>query len=185
MDSQGTVGRSEGRRWLGAGRVAAAAALVGLQAAPVAAVPRLDLNPYPAAAPGENRWVIQLPGVLNPAVDGSLATDPRDWRVELIVGRELPADCNRQLLRGRIRSETVPGWGYTIHRVSGGGAAISTRMACPPDRSAGPAFVPLAGEPFLVPYSASLPIVIYAPRDLQVRWRIWKAESRQQEAQRL
>ena len=81
MDSQGTVGRSEGRRWLGAGRVAAAAALVGLQAAPVAAVPRLDLNPYPAAAPGENRWVIQLPGVLNPAVDGSLATDPRDWRV--------------------------------------------------------------------------------------------------------
>jgi ecotin len=79
----------------------------------------------------------------------------------------------------------VPGWGYTIHRVSGGGAAISTRMACPPDRSAGPAFVPLVGEPFLVPYSASLPIVIYAPRDLQVRWRIWKAESRQQEAQRL
>jgi ecotin len=42
--------------------------------------------------------------------------------------------------------------------------------------------VPLAGEPYLVPYNASLPIVVYAPRDLQVRWRLWKAESRLQNA---
>ncbi|MFN6134438.1 MAG: hypothetical protein ACK46L_16315, partial [Synechococcaceae cyanobacterium] len=27
------------------------------------AVPRLDLNPYPAPTAGEQRWVIQLPGV--------------------------------------------------------------------------------------------------------------------------
>jgi serine protease inhibitor ecotin len=27
--------------------------------------------------------------------------------------------------------------------------------------------------------------VLYAPRDLQVRWRLWKAETRQQPAQRL
>jgi ecotin len=177
--------RRVGATAAGALVLACVTGITPLQTPPGAAVPRLDLTPYPAPAAGESRWVIQLPGVLPPAADGSLAADPREWRVELIVGRELAVDCNRQLLRGRIRSESVPGWGYTIQRVSGGEAAIATRMACPPDQPPQRAFVPLAGEPFLVPYNASLPIVIYAPRDLQVRWRVWKPESRQQNANRL
>jgi ecotin len=37
----------------------------------------------------------------------------------------------------------------------------------------------------VVPYNVSLPIVIYAPEDVQVRWRLWKAEREQREAQRL
>ncbi|MEB3350833.1 MAG: ecotin family protein [Cyanobacteriota bacterium] len=36
-----------------------------------------------------------------------------------------------------------------------------------------------------MPYNASLPIVVYAPKDLEVRWRLWKAERRQQRAQPL
>jgi ecotin len=170
--------------WLLPGLTVGIAALLLQQPAPSGAVPRLDLKPFPPAAAGESRWVIQLPGVLPPAADGAMASGPSDWRVELIVGRELPVDCNRQLLRGRIRGDTVPGWGYPIHRVSGGEAAMATRMACPPDQPARPGFVPLAGEPYLVPYTVSLPIVVYAPRDLQVRWRLWKAESRQQNARR-
>jgi ecotin len=46
-------------------------------------------------------------------------------------------------------------------------------------------FVPLTGEPMLVRYNASLPIVIYAPEGLQVRWRIWKAERGRQKAQKM
>lgn len=167
-------------------RAAAGAVLpLALTVAPGEAIPRLDLKPYPAPGPGESRWVIQLPGVLRPSSDPAISPNPADWRVELIVGRELEVDCNRQLLRGRVRSERVPGWGYRIYRVSGGDLAASTRMACPPDQPKRRAFVPLAGQPTVVPYNASLPIVIYAPRDLQVRWRLWKAETRQQEAQML
>jgi ecotin len=170
------------------GRVLAlawAGSLALLAGAPAGrAVPRLDLKPYPAPAAGEVRWVIQLPGVLRPSPDPLLSPDPADWRVELIVGRELEVDCNRVLLRGRIRRESVPGWGYTIYRASGGELGPSTRMACPPDQPPRRAFVPLAGPPTVVPYNASLPIVIYAPKDLQVRWRLWKAETRQQEARR-
>jgi len=169
-------------RCLALGLSAGGAALVVLQPAPSFAVPRLDLQPYPPATAGERRWVIQLPGVLPPVAAGAMATDPSDWRVELIVGRELPVDCNRQRLRGGIREESLPGWGTSIHRVSGGEAVMATRMACPPDQPARRGFVPLAGEPYLVPYNASLPIVVYAPRDLQVRWRLWKAESRLQNA---
>lgn len=154
-------------------------------AAPVAAVPRLDLTPYPAASAGESRWVIQLPGVLRPSPDPSLSPNPADWRVELIVGRELEVDCNGPRLRGRVRSESLPGWGYRIYRVSRGETGPSTRMACPADQARRRAFVLLAGPPTVVPYNASLPIVVYAPKDLQVRWRLWKAESRQQDARRL
>lgn len=153
--------------------------------APGRALPRLDLKPYPAAGAGEARWVIQVPGVLRPSPDPSLSSDPEDWRVELIVGREMEVDCNRHLLQGSIRPESVPGWGYTIYRVSGGGRALTTLMACPPDQPPRRAFVPLAGEPTLVRYNASLPIVVYAPENLQVRWRLWKAESGRREAQKL
>lgn len=156
-----------------------------LGAAAVRAVPRLDLSPYPAPAAGEKRWVIQLPGVLPPSVDPRLSPNPADWRVELIVGREMLVDCNGPRLNGRIRRTVLPAVGLPIYRVSEVGAPISTRMACPPERGPRPGFVSLARKPFVVPYNASQPIVLYAPRDLQVRWRLWKAEKQHQNAQAL
>jgi ecotin len=165
-------------------RFAALPLLIAAAAAPAGAIPRLDLKPYPAPGAGETRWVIQLPGVLRPSPDPAISSDPADWRVELIVGKELEVDCNRQLLQGRITPESVPGWGYTVYRVSGGERGLSTLMACPPDQTPRRAFVPLAGEPTLVRYNASLPIVIYAPKNLQVRWRLWKAETGQQKAEK-
>ncbi|MCS5690895.1 ecotin family protein [Cyanobium sp. FGCU-6] len=150
-----------------------------------AAVPRLDLARYPSPAAGERRWVIQLPGVLPPTRDPSLSPSPSDWRVELIVGREVEVDCNRHHFGGRLRPESLPGWGFTVYRVSDVGPMVSTRMACPPGEPKRRAFVPMGGKPFVVPYNASLPIVVYAPRDLEVRWRLWKAEKQQRPAQPL
>jgi ecotin len=159
--------------------------LVALGAGAAQAVPRLDLTPYPQPAGGERRWVIQLPGVLPPTADPSLSPNPADWRVELIVGRELMVDCNGPRLSGRIRRTALPGSGVPIHRVLDVGQPISTRMACPPDQPARPGFVALGRKPFVVPYNVSQPIVIYAPRDLQVRWRLWKAERQPRDAQAL
>ncbi|MNY77756.1 Ecotin precursor [compost metagenome] len=47
-------------------------------------------------------------------------------------------------------------------------------MACP-DSSRKQAFVPVGGEPMLVRYNSKLPLVIYAPADVEVRYRIWSA----------
>ena len=162
-----------------------AVVLPGLLPPRAQAIPALDLKPYPAPAVGEQRWVIQLPGVLQPSGDPRLSANPLDWRVELIVGKEMTVDCNGPRLNGRIRSETLKGWGYSIYRVGPVTLGPSTRMACPPDQGPRQAFVPIGPKPFVVPYNASLPIVIYAPRDVQVRWRLWKAEREQREAQRL
>lgn len=43
----------------------------------------------------------------------------------------------------------------------------------------------MGSKPFVVPYDASRPIVLYTPKDLQLRWRLWKAEKVQQPAQAL
>jgi ecotin len=163
--------------------LAAGAALLAAGAA--GAVPRLDLAPYPAPAAGQNRWVIQLPGVLPPNPDPALSPNPADWRVELIVGREVEVDCNRAFFSGRIRSETIPAAGTKVYRVSNVSPIGTTRMACPPGTPRRKVFLPMGGKPFVVPYNVSRPIVVYAPQELEVRWRLWKASREQRPAQRL
>ena len=64
-------------------------------------------------------------------------------------------------------------------------AVISTKMACPDDQSTGTSFLSLGKQPYLVPYNTSWPIVVDLPETLQLRWRIWKAETRQQPGVRL
>jgi ecotin len=102
--------------------------------------------------------------------------------VELVVGRTLTVDCNRHLLQGSLEEENVPGWGYPIYRVKGGGPMVSTRMACP-GQAPRQELVRLGGSPTLVPVNPRLPIVVFAPQELEVRWRLWRAERRQSPAQ--
>ena len=47
-------------------------------------------------------------------------------------------------------------------------------MTCP-DGSRQQAFVAVGGEPLLVRYNSRLPLVVYTPADVQVRYRIWSA----------
>ncbi|WP_394238337.1 serine protease inhibitor ecotin [Pseudomonas anguilliseptica] len=123
-----------------------------------------SLKPYPAAAEGYHRHVIELPAQANEA----------EHKVELIAGKTLEVDCNQQRLGGQWQEKTVEGWGYNYYQLSQVGPAISTLMACP-DNSRKQAFVPVGGEPLLVRYNSKLPLVIYAPADAQVRYRIWSA----------
>ncbi len=159
--------------------------VLGAMVLPATAIPRLDLTPYPQPGPGETRWVIQLPGVLPPSTDPRFSASPSDWRVQLIAGREVEADCNQQAFGGRIRAEKLKTPGLSVYRVSDVGPMASTLMACPPGSAKRRLFVPMGSKPFVVPYEVSRPIVIYAPKDLQVRWRLWKAEKLQRPAQAL
>jgi len=163
------------------------AALAGLVAAPtVGAIPRLDLSPYPAPAAGESRWVIQLPGLLPPTRDSALSANPRDWRVQVIVGQMARVDCNMHSFAGRLRVQPLkPVPPLNVLRVSEVGTMASTRLACPPGEPLQERFVAMAGKPFVVPYNVSRPIVVYAPKPLEVRWRLWKAESQARPANAL
>lgn len=136
---------------------------VTLPLAACAATPEA-LQPFPAAAEGQRRHVIDLPPRPNEA----------DHRVELIAGKTLEADCNLQRLGGQWQEKNVEGWGYGYYQLERVGPALSTLMACPDD-SRRQTFVTAGGEPLLVRYNSQLPLVIYAPADVEVRYRIWSA----------
>ncbi|MFO6217145.1 ecotin family protein, partial [Pseudomonas aeruginosa] len=43
-------------------------------------------------------------------------------------------------------------------------------------------FIPVVGEGFLLRYNSKLPIVVYAPKDVEVRYRIWSASEKVEKA---
>ena len=51
-----------------------------------------------------------------------------------------------------------------------------TLMAVDPAAPKVERFISLAGEPYLIRYNSRLPVVVYAPADVEVRWRVWRSE---------
>jgi ecotin len=48
-----------------------------------------------------------------------------------------------------------------------------TRMAVDPDAPKATRFITLGGEPYIIRDSSRLPIVVYVPESVEVRYRIW------------
>jgi ecotin len=125
-----------------------------------------NLKAFPPAGEGMVRHVLQLPK----------QADESAWRVELIAGRTVQVDAiNRYFFAGRIEKETVKGWGYTLYRISALGPMAGTLMAVDPDAPKAARFVALGGEPYLVRYNSRLPVVVYAPEGVELRYRVWVA----------
>ena len=155
--------------------------------APAVAIPRLDLSGYPAPKQGLKRWVIQPSGLLPKSDDAMISSNPLDWRIQLIVGKEVELDCNVKRLSGpSLLMQRLPkASGKALFEVSGPVLVLSTRMACNPDQVKGKSFLSLGKQPYLIPYNASWPVVVDLPEGVVLRWRVWKAETKQQEAVQL
>ncbi len=160
----------------------AALSLSALAALPGVAIPRLNLTGYPDPAPGLKRWVIQPSGLLPKSADPLISAHPLDWRIQLIVGQTVRLDCNtKRLLGPGVTMRMLPkASGKALFEVKGPVAVISTKMACPDDQPTRTSFLSLGKQPYLVPYNASWPIVVDLPVGTELRWRVWKAETRQQ-----
>ena len=165
----------------------AALSLSSLAALPGVAIPRLDLTGYPEPAPGLERWMIQPSGLLPKSADPLISAHPLDWRIQLIVGQTVTLDCNTKRLSGSgMTMRMLPkASGKALFEVKGPVAVISTKMACPDAQPTRTSFLSLGKQPYLVPYNASWPIVVDLPENVQLRWRVWKAETRQQNAVKL
>ena len=179
-------GRSNAQHSVRAGLLAIALAGTGaaIAAQPVMAIPRLDLSGYPAPAPGLQRWVIQPSGLLPKSSDPLISANPHDWRVQLLVGKNVDLDCNNSWLSGpSLRMQLLPeASAKALFVVNGPLVVMKTRMACPPDQPRQRSFLSLGKQPYLVPYNVSWPIVVDLPAGAELRWRLWKAETRQLEA---
>lgn len=130
-----------------------------------------DVAPYPKAEDGFVRQVIHLPK----------QAQEENFKVEILAGKTLTVDCNRQRLGGTLEEKTLEGWGYSYYRLDKVSGPASTLMACP-DGKTRQDFVPVVGEGFVLRYNSKLPIVIYAPKDVEVRYRLWSASDKVEHA---
>ena len=122
-----------------------------------------ELKAYPAASSGQKRHVLFLPA----------QTNEEDLKVELLVGKTQLVDCNHHALGGQLETRTVQGWGYDYYVLPALGAGVSTLMGCPPNSNR-EAFVTIRQEN-LLRYNSRLPVVVYTPEDVEVRYRLWRA----------
>jgi ecotin len=125
-----------------------------------------SLRGFPPAAHGVVRFVLELPA----QADESLL------KTELIVGKTVEIEPrNRYFFAGKIEAETIKGWGFTRYNVKKLGQLAGTLMAVDPNEPKVARFITLAGEPYLIRYNSRLPIVVYVPEGVEVRYRIWSA----------
>jgi ecotin len=141
-------------------------AALGLLAAVLSLYAGDNMMAFPPAKKGMIRYVLQLPK----------QDDESAFKVELIVGKTALVDeKNRYFFGGKIEEETIKGWGFPRYIVSKLGPMAGTRMASDPNVPKVNRFVTLGGEPYLIRYNSRLPIVVYVPEGVEVRYRIWNA----------
>lgn len=120
---------------------------------------------FPAPEPGFVRHVIHLP----------VGNYENDLKVELLPGKVIETDCNTRQFIGQLQEKTLEGWGYTYYVLPSIEGPISTMMACPED-SKKMQFVPVTGSAgSLLYYNSRLPVVVYLPEEVELRWRTWVA----------
>ena len=125
-----------------------------------------NMKAFPPAEKGMVRYVLQLPR----------QADESAFKVELIVGKTVQVDeRNRYFFGGKIEEETIQGWGFTRYKVSKLGPMAGTLMAVDPNAPKVARFITLGGDPYIIRYNSRLPIVVYVPEGVEVRYRIWTA----------
>ena len=125
------------------------------------------MKAFPPAENGMVRYVLHLPKQENES----------GFKVELIVGKTVQVDKeNRYFFGGRIEKETIKGWGYPRYVVSALGPMGGTLMAVDPNAPKVDRFITIGGEPYLIRYNSRLPIVVYVPEDVEVRYQIWNTD---------
>jgi ecotin len=110
-----------------------------------------NMKAFPPAEEGMVRYVLQLPK----------QADESAFKVELFGGK--------------IEAEIIKGWGFTRYKVSKFGPMAGTRMAVDPNAPKVARFITIGGNPYIIPYNSRLPIVVYVPEGVEVRYRIWTA----------
>ena len=128
--------------------------------------PLEKVAPYPKADKGMKRQVIQLP----------VLQDEANYKVELLIGKTLEVDCNQHRLGGQLESKTLEGWGYDYYVFDKVTSPVSTMMACPDGKKEKKFVTAYLGDNSLLRYNSKLPVVVYTPENVEVKYRVWKAD---------
>lgn len=129
-----------------------------------------NLKPYPQQLEGMDRHVIFLSQQENEDL----------FKVELIAGKTMEADCNRHRLIGQFTEKEVKGWGFSYYTFETEGHIASTLMACPGPKSE--QFI--EADSIMTRYNSRLPLVTFIPQGYELKYRIWTAGAEQRAERR-
>ncbi len=124
-----------------------------------------EVAPYPAPQKNSNRHVIWLPQ----KQDESL------YQVQVVATKSGKKDCNNTWYGAELDDKTLEGWGYNYYVINDIKGPMSTLMACPGGKAV-QADIPVRLDDSKIRYNSKLPIVVYAPKDVKVSYRIWSAD---------
>jgi ecotin len=134
-----------------------------------------NLKAFPPASKGMVRYVLQLPK----------ESDESDFKLELIVGKTVEVDAeNHYFFGGQIEEKTVEGWGFSYYQLTKLGEMAGTLMAVDPNAPKVKRFITVGGVPGLIRYNSQLPLVIYVPEGVEVKYRVWSAGSKTNEVEK-
>src|SRR5580765_5255173 len=133
------------------------------------------MTAFPPAEEGMTRHVIRLPK----------QQDESAFRVELIIGKTVKTDAsNSYFFAGTLETETIPGWGFDRYILRKLGPMAGTLMAVDPNAPQVERFISIGGEARLLRYNSRVPLVVYVPDGVEVRYRLWRAEANVARAER-
>lgn len=89
-------------------------------------------------------------------------------------------DCNKHYLLGEFEVKTLEGYGYPYYIFKSNSQIISTKMGCENQNKKVREIT--SGKTELVRYISSIPIVVYTPKEIDVKYKLWKQESKEYEA---
>ena len=130
--------------------------------------PLEKIAPYPQAEKGLKRQVLQF---TPHEADSTL-------KVELLIGQTLEVDCNLHRLGGKLESKTLEGWGYDYYVFDKVSSPVSTMLACPDGTKEKKFVTAYLGDAGMLRYNSKLPIEVYTPDNVDVKYRVWKAEEK-------
>ena len=123
---------------------------------------------FPQAQEGFERHVVEVPKTEN----------DYDHRVELLIGKNMMVDCNHHSFAAEIKSVNLKGWGFKYLEVGDIKSGPTTMMACPEPKTE--KFISIRDE--LRRYNSRSPIVVYVQKGYEVRYRVWSADNKLQQA---
>jgi ecotin len=118
-----------------------------------------NMKAYKEAPEGFTRHVARL----------QVLPDEAAAQVEVVVGKQIgvaaPDNC---YFSGEVKENNIEGWGFTRIDVTIGGLVGAKN-----EPAAAKKFVRVGNETKLFRYNSRLPLVVYAPSDAEVSYRVW------------
>ena len=120
---------------------------------------------YPKASKNQNRNVIWLDSKTNEV----------NYKVEIIAEIEGMKDCNDVFYAADFKEEDLKGWGYTYFLLENLSPPMSTEIGCF-DQTKTMANLPIMISNSFIEYNSKLPIIIYAPKEVNISYKIWSTD---------